>query len=157
MTAMMTIAPRIKWRQQVSCAPEQSSSVANVIANVTSVVVSAVVCRHTWQTRMQTNLGSLPGRTFQPWNRRSIEDIYKELGEGYLRRAYRMNYRTFKTLAAKLCPFVKDASGQKGTANYTPNGPLSSNVRLCLCDSMVCWRLSLQHYDYIWYWLYRHI
>ena len=88
MTAMMTTATRIKRRQQVSYAQEQSSSVANVIANVTSAIVSAAVCSHTWQTRMRTNLGSLPGRTFRPRNRRSVEDMYKELGEVYIATPY---------------------------------------------------------------------
>jgi hypothetical protein len=41
-----------------------------------------------------------------------------------------MNYNTFKRLAVELCPFIKDASGQKGTASYTPNGPFSPDVRL---------------------------
>jgi hypothetical protein len=64
MTAMMTTVTRIKRKQQVSYAKEQSSSAANVIANVTSVIVTAAVRRHTWQTRMRTNLGSLPGPSF---------------------------------------------------------------------------------------------
>ncbi len=48
----------------------------------------------------------------------------------YFRRAYRRNYNTFKHLAVELCPFIKDASRQKSTANYTPNGPISPDVRL---------------------------
>ena len=28
-----------------------------------------------------------------------------------------MNNRTFKSLAAKLCPFIRDTSGHKGTTN----------------------------------------
>ena len=41
-----------------------------------------------------------------------------------------MNYRTFKSLAVKLCPFITEASGQKGGTRYKPNGPISPDVRL---------------------------
>jgi hypothetical protein len=41
-----------------------------------------------------------------------------------------MKYRTFKRLANNLCPYIKDASGQKGTSRYSPNGPISPDVRL---------------------------
>ena len=108
-------------------------SVANVIANVTALVVTKAIRRRALQMRMQRamRLGSLPGRTFQPQTRRSVHNIHKELGEGYFRRAYQMKYSTFKRLANELCLYIKDASGQRGTARrHTPNGPISQDVRL---------------------------
>ena len=62
---------------------------------------------------------------------RSVEDIYNELGPMYFRRAYRMQHSTFKALADEICPYVIDASGQKGgPKRFVPNGPISPDVRL---------------------------
>ena len=45
--------------------------------------------------------------------RRSVEDIYNELGPMYFRRAYRMQYSTFKALADELCPISLMQVGKK--------------------------------------------
>jgi DDE superfamily endonuclease len=107
-------------------------SVANVIANVTALVVTKAIRRRALQMRMQRvmRLGSLPGRTFQPRTRRSVHDIHKELGEGYFRRAYRMKFSTFKRLANGLRKYIEGATGQVGRPRYAPNGPISPDVRL---------------------------
>ena len=56
---------------------------------------------------------------------------YNELGPMYFRRAYRMQYSTFKALADELCPYIIDASGQKGgPKRCVPNGPILPDVRL---------------------------
>ena len=104
-------------------------SVANVIANVTALVVTKAIRRRALQMRMQRamRLGSLPGRTFQPRTRRSVHDIHKELGEGYFNR---MKFSTFKRLANELRIYIEGATGQVGRPRYTPNGPISPDVRL---------------------------
>ena len=108
-----------------------AASAANVVANVTALLVRAAVNRRALRMRTsRARRGSVRGRTFQCRNRRSVHDIYKELGDGYFRRAYRMKYRTFKRLADDLCPYIKDATRQKGAPRYTPNGPITPDVRL---------------------------
>lgn len=111
---------------------ENSTGVANVVANVAAVVVDVVVRRRRLrQRRRRTHGGSMPGRSFRVRTRRSVEDIYKQLGKVYFRRAYRMKYRTFKRLAAELGPHIIAASGQKGgPSGSIRNGPISSDVRL---------------------------
>ena len=110
---MMTASPR--RRQQMSYVNdlEYLSSVANVVANVAAVVVDVAIRRRRLRTR-RTKKGSVPGRVFQQRKRRSVRDIYKELGKVYFRRAYRMKYRTFTSLANELRPYIIQASGQKG-------------------------------------------
>jgi len=108
---------------------EYLSSVTNVVANVAAVVVDVAIRRRRLRTR-RTKKGSVPGRVFQQRKRRSVRDIYKELGKVYFRRAYRMKYRTFTSLANELRPYIIQASGQKGGAPYIPNGPISPDVRL---------------------------
>ena len=119
-------------------------SVANVIANVTALMVSTTICRRALQMRMQRarRLGSLHGGTFQPRTRRSVHNICKELGEGYFRRAYQMKYRTFKRLANELRKNIEDATGQIGRLQYAPNGPIT-RLPPCMCHSMVCWWLHV--------------
>jgi hypothetical protein len=91
-------------------------TVADVIANVAALVVGTAICRLALQIRMlrAMQLGSLPGQTFQPQTRRSVQNICKELGEGYFRREYRIEYRTFKCLANALRKYIKDATAQVG-------------------------------------------
>jgi hypothetical protein len=108
------------------------ASVANVVANATAVIVERVLRQRHQQsrTRMRNQGGSAPGRTFRRRYRRSVQDIYEELGEVYFRRAYRMKYSSFMSLAAELRPYIITASRQKGTAQYVPNGRISPHVRL---------------------------
>ncbi len=111
---------------------ENSTGVANVVANVTAVVVDVAVRRRRLRRRRTRNHGgSMPGRSFRVRTRRSVEDIYKQLAKVYFRRAYRMKYRTFKRLAHALRPYIIAASGQKGgPPGSIRNGPISSDVRL---------------------------
>ena len=94
-----------KRRQQVSYIQdlEHSASAANVVVNVAAFIVKVAVKRRPLRRRM-TNRGSVPGRTFRRRTRRSVQDIYNELGDVYVRRACGMKYRTFKCLATLLCP-----------------------------------------------------
>jgi DDE superfamily endonuclease len=110
-----------------------SRSVTNsIIANVAGVVAENVaVSHHDGLRRGRTKkLGSSPGRTILERNRRSVKDIYKQLGKVYFQRAYRMKYSTFRRLAAALRPYIISVSGKKGTTRYIPNGPISPDVRL---------------------------
>ena len=112
----------------MSCAlqfRQQSAAVSNVVANVTAVVVRRLL-------RSKTNN---PGyvrsrRTLRRRRRRSVGDIYNELGPLYFRRAYRMTYQSFKRLAVLLRPYILAASGSKGTPRHYRNGPISPDVRL---------------------------
>ena len=102
-------------------------STANVITDVTALVVSTAIRRRALRMRMQRamRLGSLPGRTFQPQTCRSVHGIHKELGEGYFRRsAYQMKYGTFECLANELRKYIEVATGQIGRLRYAPNGPI---------------------------------
>ena len=55
-----------------------------------------------------------------------------------------MKYRTFLNLAKELCPSIMQASGQKGTARYVPNGQISPDVLLACA---ICWFAGDSPYD----------
>jgi hypothetical protein len=124
----MSSDTRTRRRAQHSHDLEQSASVSSVVANA-AAVLAYVTARHP-KRRMMRHKGSAPGRRFRPHTRRSVQDIHKELGKTYFRRAYRMSYTTFKRLAALLCPNIHAACGQKGTTRFCWNGQISPDVRL---------------------------
>ena len=124
----MTSDTRTRRRAQHSHDLEQSASVSSVVANA-AAVLAYVTARHP-KRRMMRHKGSAPGRRFRPRTRRSVQDIHKELGKTYFRRAYRMSYTTFKRLAALLRPNIHAACGQKGTTRFCWNGQISPDVRL---------------------------
>ncbi len=66
---------------------ENSLSVANVAANMAAVIVDVALRRRTLRRTRMRKQGSALGRTFRHRNRRSVKDIYNELGEVYFRRA----------------------------------------------------------------------
>jgi hypothetical protein len=128
---------------------EQTASlVANALANVTAAVAIEVVEKQSSScaTRTRTHGGSARGRSFRRRIQRSVEDIYRQLGDVYFRRASRMKYTTFKRLANDLWQSILvDISGQKeeGRSRHVPNGRISPDVRLAVCHPMVCWRFSV--------------
>jgi hypothetical protein len=68
---------------------ELSASIAHTVASVAAVVVD--VLDITSSRSMKSRRGSQPGRLqFRKRTRRSVKDIYKEMGPIYFRRAYRM-------------------------------------------------------------------
>ncbi len=137
MFVITTIAFTRRQRASYSFDLEPSKSVSkNEVAKVSSVLVDVTVRQRQQQRSAMTNQAPA-GRQFQPrtQKRRSVRNVYKELGNVYFRRAYRMTYRTFKRLAALLCPGIIAASGYKGTPRHTPNGPISPDVRLASCAS----------------------
>ena len=72
------------------------------------------------------------GRLCRPRTRRSVDDIYAQLGPVYFRRAYRMKFASFKRLANELRPYILQAAGHKGggRTRHVPNGRISPDVRL---------------------------
>jgi DDE superfamily endonuclease len=119
---------------------QRSAAVMSAVAHVSMAIaqreLSSRRCR-TRRRRMRRTTNE-QGRTtvptrrvFRPRRRRSVEDVYKELGDVYFRRAYRMKYCTFQRLASMLRAYIIAASGKKqGSRNYIPNGPISTDVRL---------------------------
>ncbi|KAI2501607.1 DDE superfamily endonuclease [Fragilaria crotonensis] len=107
---------------------KHSLSVANVVVANAAAVIADLELRSS-KTRM-SNRGSSAGRTFRKRNRRSVRDVYNEIGKGYFRRAYRMNYGTFKRLASDLCPYIIAALGRTGTPRFIRNGQITPDVRL---------------------------
>jgi hypothetical protein len=112
---MLMMTTTMRRQQRVSYSldlQENSMSVANVATNMAAVIVDVALRRRSLlkRARMRSQ-GSTPGRMFRQRNRRSFKDIYNELGEVYFRRAYRMKYRTFLSLAKELCPYIMQASG----------------------------------------------
>ena len=100
---------------------------------ISAAAVANVLLIASQRTRMRTSHRGTtqPGRTFRKRYRRSVKDIYNELGDIYFRRAYRMKYSTFTCLAKDLHPGIVAASGKKGIASrYASNGQIASDVRL---------------------------
>ncbi len=107
----------------------QQSIILNAVANVAAVVAHQVIfCLHQRKTKRG---GSRLRRSFRKRQRRSVREIYEELGDVYFRRAYRMNYDTFDRFASTLSPYIIAASGKKQRPrNYIHNGAISPEGRL---------------------------
>ena len=107
--------------------PHQQSLILNAVANVAAVIAHQVVFR--LRQRRTKHGGSRLGRSFRKRKRRSVREIYEELGDVYFRRAYRMNYDTFNRLVSMLSPNIIASSGKKqGSTNYIHNGAISPEV-----------------------------
>ena len=111
---------------------ENSFRVSSFVANIAAVLVDLQVRKaQGHRFRMRQRARSRRTRHFRVRKRRSVEDIYNELGSMYFRRAYRMQYCTFKALADELRPYIILACGQKGgPKRFIPNGPITPDVRL---------------------------
>jgi hypothetical protein len=121
----MTATRSRRQRSSYALQLQQSATASNVVANVAAVVVCSRLLRST------TSPGHLPSRRqLRPRRRRSVRDIYNELGPIYFRQAYRMTYQSFKHLAALLRPYIFAACGKQGLPRYYRNGLISPDVRL---------------------------
>jgi hypothetical protein len=122
---------------------ENAFTVSTVVANITAFLLQRQSRkvrgrRHQIRTSRRT-------RHFCVRKRRSVEDIYNELGPMYFRRAYRMQYSTFKALADKLRHDIINASGKKGgPRRFIPNGPICPDVRLACA---IRWFSGASAYD----------
>jgi hypothetical protein len=107
----------------------QQSIILNAVANVAAVVLAhQFFCLHHRRTK---HGGSRLRRSFRKHQRRSVREVYKELGDVYFRRAYRMNYDTFNRLVSTSSPYVIAASCKKQRPrNYIHNGAISPEVCL---------------------------
>ena len=139
---------------------QQRSAVSAAIAHVADAVAQELASQESQPQRLR-NEGYVPRRGSRPRKRRSVADVYQELGDIYFRRAYRMKYNTFKRLASMLCPYIIVASGkseERSSQNYRyiPNGAIATDVRLaCALRWCVCRWLNLRHHDNIQYRTYR--
>jgi hypothetical protein len=112
-----------------------STILTNVVAQVIAVVVSATVVSFSTRTSSTSSPrgGTSYGRTFRKRTRRSVQDIYEEMGDLYFCRAYRMKYETFLELASELGPYIERAircrAGSRAP-NYIPNGRILPDFRL---------------------------
>lgn len=90
-------------------------------------------------------------REFRVLKRRFVEDILKELGPVFFRRAHRMRYYNFETLLVdELCPYIVPASAQKEGSHpsrFNPNGPILPEVRLAWCAMQWFYAASSSAYD----------
>ncbi len=106
---------------------EHSVSVSNVV--LTNAVAAIVDLVHHCSSKRTCS------RTFWKRNRRSVRNIYRELGKGYFRRApYRMKYGTFKRLATGLRPCIIAAMGRTGTPRFIRNGQIT--LDFCLACAL---------------------
>ena len=108
---------------------QQTASVSNIVVN-SAVVVVDILEQQLRRTKANRGTSTAP-RQLRQRIRRSVGDIYVELGSTYFQRAYRMTYRSFKRLAAMLCPLINASwRSNNGTPRHCPNGPISADVRL---------------------------
>jgi hypothetical protein len=70
----------------------------------------------------------------RPRSRVDVHSVYTQFGPEIFRRAYRMDYRSFKKLARLLHAGICEALGQaclrRPNYRHVPNGPISTSVRL---------------------------
>jgi hypothetical protein len=103
-----------------------SQITAAIAASVATTIKVLVATQQTKKRSAKQRSGAIRIR-----NRKSVLHIYKELGDTYFRRAYRMQYSTFCTLADMLGPFIDMVSGKfPNTKNFRHNGPILTSVRL---------------------------
>jgi hypothetical protein len=71
-------------------------------------------------SRTQTRSGAAPGggRLCRARTRRSIREIYEQLGPVYFQRAHRMKFSTFKCLAIKLHPYIYEQQDRKEVIDH---------------------------------------
>lgn len=116
-------------RRRVSYSFDVCQQTANIVVNSAAVVVDTLQ-RQLETTMTNRGTSSVPRRLRQ-CIRRSVGDIYAELGSTYFRRAYRMTYRSFKRLAALLRPLINaSCRSNNGMPRNCPNGLISPDVRL---------------------------
>ena len=113
-----------------------AADVATLVGTVAALASDVFANDGSGSSRTRTHSGTAPAGSGHPCRarrRRSINEIYKQLGPLYFRRAYRMKFSTFKRLANELRPYILQAAGQKGggrSTRHVPNGRISSDVRL---------------------------
>jgi hypothetical protein len=134
-----------KSRQQVSHEQDlQNSSVlCNIVANIAVVGAAGELQQRRLRRKGTRNVV----RKYRVRKRRLVEDIYKELGSVIFRRAYRMRYRTFKTLADELRPYIVATNGQNKEgcpSRFIPYGPILPDV--CLACA-IRWFSAASSYD----------
>jgi DDE superfamily endonuclease len=106
---------------------QQITSMLNItIINLVVVVIGIIM-----QGNSISHKGSIKGRRFIKRKRKKVEDIHKQLGDIYFRRAYRMDYLNFQNLASLLSPLIISFSNKKqNSRNYIHNGTITPDVRL---------------------------
>ena len=121
---------------------QNSFLLCNIVANVSVVAAEAELRQRQLRRKSTANVT----RAFRARKRRFVEDIYKELGPVFFRRAYRMQYCNFETLADELRPYVVSASGRKEEcpSRFIPNGPILPDVRLACA---MRWFSAASSYD----------
>ncbi len=134
---MMTATTRCRCRRSAYMLDEERTSHA---ANLAAVIACSAIRRRLLQRRMRRNRGSAPGRLpFRRRHRKSVWDVYNEVGELNFRRAYRMTFATFTRVATILRPYIIAASGKSGTPRFSrPPMDQSLGCPACLCNSLVC-------------------
>ena len=147
MTANRNRARRVSYSIDL----QHSATVSNIVVKSAAVVVENVTNLEQQLRRHMTNPPlSNPVQRCRPRRRRSVSDIYKELGSIYFRRAYRMTYASFKRLTALLCPLIIAACGTKelkGIAQTVPFHQMSDlPVHFDGSRGFYIW-----YYDYFWY------
>ena len=127
LAAMRNRARRLLHLQHLS-----SSLLNDIVANAAAIVVHGVLIRRRRNRRRRSQgFPDVPRRIIWMHQRRTVHNIYNELGAIYFRRAYRMSYKTFRDLALLLGPGIILASGKKqDSKNNLPNGPILPEVRL---------------------------
>ncbi len=142
----ITMMTTTKRRQRKSYSLDET--LANIVENATAVIVQRFLrqCRQKSRTGMRNQGGLAPGRIFRRRYRRSVQDIYEEVGALYFRRAYQMKCSTFMSLVAGLRRYIIAASILSQWTDFT-------RCPTYMCHSLVCGRVRTSYtYDHIRYW-----
>ena len=132
----ITMMTTTKRRQRKSYSLDET--LANIVANATAVIVQRFLrqCRQKSRTGMRNQGGLAPGRIFRRRYRRSVQDIYEEVGALYFRRAYQMKCSTFMSLVAGLRRYIIAASILSQWTDFT-------RCPTYMCHSLVCGRVRI--------------
>ena len=132
-----------------------TSSASMSIAVQTAALAASRLVQWRQEQRRGRGNRQVRGIGAHPRSRNQVKDIYRQLGPTNFRKAYRMEYHSFKRLAQKLrdgiikCSLIKKKGRNHSRhgeihERYDPNGPFTPSV--CLACAL-CYFAGGSPYD----------
>ena len=109
----------------------------DLLSHFLALYAKAAVCNVAELRReAETNVGTRLNCPTVPRARKSVHQVYREMGKTYFRRSCRMTYSAFCCLLRLTKPGLQEAFGsnkrQPGYVNCSPNGSINLATRLAV-------------------------
>ena len=103
----------------------------NILLSSTAVLTAHVLSiKRLAKKRGRTRVSSRKGRPTRPRTRKSVRQVFNELGRKMFRRAYRMHIETFFALYQKIKRMLHRVMAYNSSRLYAPNGRIHPTIRL---------------------------